>query len=127
VRASLFQNVAFVFVSDDLEWVEKTLGNPLDDCFYIGSSLVTELKREDALRSGFDIGVDLALLSQVNHTILTYGTYGMWGALLNGGLAVLPASFSGLTKEMIEIEDAKLQGWHLIKDQDHYTKEKDTS
>jgi hypothetical protein len=29
-------------------------------------------------------GIDLALLSQANHSIMTYGTFGMWGALLAG-------------------------------------------
>jgi hypothetical protein len=32
----------------------------------------------------FFSGIDLALLAQANHSILTYGTFGMWGALLAG-------------------------------------------
>jgi hypothetical protein len=30
-------------------------------------------------------GLDLALLSQANHSIMTYGTFGMWGTMLAGG------------------------------------------
>ncbi len=131
-----FQNVAFVFVSDDLKWARDNIGDPKSDCFYIGNENVTGLKREDALRAGFDIGkpillvgnvmilpyrlsiltgADMALLSQTNHSILSYGTYGMWGALLSGGKAILPKSFSE-TKESVEILNADLPGWTFIED-----------
>ena len=61
------------------------------------------------------IGADMALLSLTNHSILSYGTYGMWGALLSGGRAILPKSFSN-TKETIEILSAELPGWILMDD-----------
>lgn len=36
-------------------------------------------------------GIDHALLRQANHSIMTYGSFGMWGALLNqGGKIVIP-------------------------------------
>jgi len=36
-------------------------------------------------------GIDHALLRQANHSIMTYGSFGMWGALLNqGGEIVIP-------------------------------------
>jgi type III secretory pathway component EscU len=38
------------------------------------------------------VGIDLALLVQANHSIMTYGTFGMWGALLAGGLVVYPVT-----------------------------------
>jgi hypothetical protein len=38
------------------------------------------------------LGIDLALMSQANHSIMTYGTFSMWGALLAGGLVVYPKS-----------------------------------
>jgi hypothetical protein len=37
-------------------------------------------------------GIDLALLSQANHSIMSYGTFGMWGAFLAGGLMTAPRS-----------------------------------
>ena len=38
-------------------------------------------------------GIDHALLRQANHSIMTYGSFGMWGALLNrGGEIVIPKS-----------------------------------
>ena len=37
------------------------------------------------------IGVDLALLSLANHSIISYGTFAMWGAFLsNKGEVVMP-------------------------------------
>lgn len=37
-------------------------------------------------------GIDLALLSQANHSIMSYGTFGMWGAFLAGGDVTVPES-----------------------------------
>jgi hypothetical protein len=36
------------------------------------------------------IGIDLALMMQANHSIMSYGTFGMWGALLAGGQVTVP-------------------------------------
>lgn len=114
MSASL-QNVVFVFVSDDLNWAQQTIRNPQGDCYYVGNANVTKLDRDDALKAAKDIGADLALLSHVNHSILTYGTFGMWGALLAGGQVALPASYAD-TKEMKEIIRANLTGWRLVLD-----------
>ena len=36
-------------------------------------------------------GIDMAILSLANHSILSYGTFGMWGALLsNSGETIIP-------------------------------------
>jgi hypothetical protein len=37
----------------------------------------------------------------------------MWGAILAGGEAILPASHID-TKEQKEIADANLDGWHVL-------------
>ena len=54
------------------------------------------------LATGVDIGEDLALLAACNHSIISYGTFGMWAAILAGGevcllsfLAFLHASLAG--------------------------------
>ena len=38
--------------------------------------------------------MDLATLSLCNHSIIDYGTFGMWGALLSGGEIVVPGGYS---------------------------------
>jgi len=53
-------------------------------------------------------------LSQTNHTILTYGTFGMWSSLMNQGMATYPALFLNKTKEMKEIAAAHMSNWHFI-------------
>jgi hypothetical protein len=35
-------------------------------------------------------GIDFSMLTMANHSIMTYGTFGMWGALFAGGLITLP-------------------------------------
>ena len=54
------------------------------------------------LATGVDIGEDLALLAACNHSIISYGTFGMWAAILAGGevclltfLAFLHANLAG--------------------------------
>ena len=34
------------------------------------------------------------MLSKCNHSIIDYGTFGMWGALLSGGEIVVPGGYS---------------------------------
>ena len=54
------------------------------------------------LATGVDVGEDLALLAACNHSIISYGTFGMWAAILAGGevcllsfLAFLHANLAG--------------------------------
>jgi hypothetical protein len=46
----------------------------------------------------------MALLSLANHSILSYGSFGTWGALLAGGEIVIPESHleEGSIKFIIE-------------------------
>ena len=55
----------------------------------------------------------MALLAHANHSILSHGTYGMWGALLAGGETVLPGYYKKV-KESREIDKAKLPGWVFL-------------
>ena len=53
------------------------------------------------LATGIDVGEDLALLAACNHSIISYGTFGMWAAFLAGGevhpfhLLASPTAFPG--------------------------------
>ena len=68
-----YDNVAFLYVSDDMDWGRKNLKH--DDLFFVG-----EGNEEDD-----SIAFDMAILANSNHTIITRGTFSMWGALLCGG------------------------------------------
>ena len=46
----------------------------------------------------FSYGRDLAILSKCNHSIVDYGTFGLWAALLAGGRIVVPTGFFLLLK-----------------------------
>ena len=60
------------------------------------------------------VGTDLALLSFADHSILTYGTFGMWGALLaKGGHVTMPKGYSK-HKATYNIEIAKMKNWVFI-------------
>lgn len=83
-------------VSDDKEWVNENLLR--DDVF-----LVT--------KGGIDNpGYDLALLSLCNHSIIDYGTFGMWGAVYTEG-EVISTFRKGSQVKMIL---SKKQNWHLV-------------
>jgi galactoside 2-L-fucosyltransferase 1/2 len=63
-----YKPIMFVVVSDDPEWCEHELHG--DDVAVIRNKLPEQ---------------DLAIMAACNHSIIDYGTYGMWGALLSGG------------------------------------------
>jgi galactoside 2-L-fucosyltransferase 1/2 len=63
-----YQPVLFVVVSDDPKWCERELR---------GSDVVV-MKTESPAQ-------DLAIMAACNHSIIDYGSYGVWGAILSGG------------------------------------------
>ena len=63
-----YQRVMFVVVSDDPKWCERELRG--DDIVVIKTNSPV---------------LDLAIMAACNHSIIDYGTYGVWGALLSGG------------------------------------------
>ena len=63
----LGKDAIFVVVSDDIEWAKENIIG--EDIFY-----------SDDDHSEEAVGTDLAIMANCNHTIMTYGTFGMWGA-----------------------------------------------
>ena len=61
-----------------LDFCQKNLGKHEDVRFGADYSVGT-VTNEDL------VGFDLCVLGTGDHTIFTYGTFGMWGALLAGG------------------------------------------
>ena len=73
-----FDNVVFLWISDDMEWGRKNFKNK-KDIYFVGYGENSEIKNDDS------IGYDLGLLIESNHNIVTRGTFGMWAAVLCGG------------------------------------------
>ena len=65
----------------------------MDPCQWIKQCSSHSSHSQSSLKQQFFIsGIDLSLLSMANHSIATYGTFGIWGALLAGGQMTFPKS-----------------------------------
>jgi galactoside 2-L-fucosyltransferase 1/2 len=63
-----YKPILFVVLSDDPEWCDRELH---------GDDVVVMRNNSPAQ--------DLAIMAAYNHSIIDYGTYGMWGAIKSGG------------------------------------------
>ena len=69
--------VYFMAVSDDMRWMAKHLGG-IEGIVLAGSA--------GGADTGLDpIGVDLCILASCNHSIVSQGQFGQWGAFLAAG------------------------------------------
>ena len=100
-----FTNVIFIVCTDDMEWSKKHVVRK-------GSNPV--------IFSPFSHNypaIDLCLLSQCNHTIMTVGTFGWWAAWLAGGETVyykkFPKPWSQVAEEFRQT-DYFLPQWYGI-------------
>lgn len=73
-----YKPVLFIIVSDDVVWCRDRL---TDDDAVVGSKWTTS--------SSLSAGQDLATLAACNHSIIDYGTFGVWGAILAGGETIV--------------------------------------
>ena len=69
------RDVIFIVVSDDIAWCKQNIQGR--NVFYSPAS--------EARVGAVALGRDLALLAASNHSVVTYGTLGQWGAVLAGG------------------------------------------
>jgi len=63
------------------------------------------------------LGLDLALLSLSSHTIMDYGTFGLWGGLLAGGDILAPRGYTSpgrLTPDLVWWAAATTPGLQLV-------------
>ena len=67
-----YPHVVFLVVSDDMDWCKDHLTS--SDTFHIG---------------GTSPEVDMAVMANCNGSIIDYGTFGLWGAVLAGGEVVV--------------------------------------
>lgn len=76
-------NLAFIYVSDDLEWGRINIGAKKGgkNVFFIGE--------EEESKGPYD----LALLANCNHTIQSYGSFTYYAGFFAGGYKILPEHF----------------------------------
>ncbi|UYV62032.1 FUT1 [Cordylochernes scorpioides] len=73
-----YEKVVFVVVSDDRKWCKENFGNKSNAVLAPPASIPA---------------VDMALISRCHHHIMSYGSFGFWGAYLGGGTTVYFADF----------------------------------
>jgi len=98
------QYVVFVFCSDGILWVKQNFQNV---------STTYDMVFMDGRNSW---GVDMAILSRCNHSIISTGTFGWWAAYLAGGRTVhyryMVREDSPMRKSFSEtLEDYFYLGW----------------
>ena len=82
------RKVVFIVTSDNMTWAKSQLGNSHNDTFYSCDHTRAPPTGPTAL------GVDLAVLSLAHHTIMDYGTFGLWAGLLAGGTIIAPVGYT---------------------------------
>ena len=77
---NMYENVIFIVVSDDLQWCKENLEE----------ENLTYTNNTDSVEG---TGMDLALLVACNHSVVSHGTFGFWGAVLSGGDVIAPHNY----------------------------------
>ena len=88
--------VIFLAVSDDPAWLKTNLGRHSDVRFGCDYS-------KENVAQGEVAGWDLCVLATCHHSVHTYGTFGLWGALLAGGDVVVAKGRNQVTLLTITI------------------------
>ncbi|GJQ74636.1 hypothetical protein Trydic_g21489 [Trypoxylus dichotomus] len=101
-----YQNIIFILLSIDIQWLNT-------------NAQFIESKGKNVIVNPYinDRDHDLVLLSNCNHSIINYGSYGVTGALFNGGETIvydlkLPLDHRGSTLAMGIAEI--LENWYLL-------------
>ncbi|XP_067002475.1 galactoside 2-alpha-L-fucosyltransferase SEC1-like [Anabrus simplex] len=97
-RAKYSGNVAFLVVSDDPSWCRHNLITDHNDVFIVSKRGVTSP------------GQDLAIMAACNHSIIDYGTFGVWGAILASGETILYNISKHSSTRISEL----LPNWHVM-------------
>merc|ERR1712013_358859 len=122
------QKVVFIATSDDFHWIKKHLvdkqdvffpyelvpatRSPLPSNREVGDIWKDELL---AVKGSKAWGTDLAILSMCNHTIVDYGTFGLWAGLLAGGRIIVPTGYSPVaTPDMVWWENSQLENLQFV-------------
>jgi len=103
------KKVMFLLVSDDTNWIKENLGKHEDVWFGADYS-------SNKLSGTNLVGFDLCVLASSDHSIFSYGTFGLWGSLLAGGDVI---TSKGLSNKTFTEEDdlwklSVMPGWLYV-------------
>jgi len=101
MRESYGDNIAFLYVSDDMKWGRANIKDKENDLYFVGMgsnsnnvevtttghTSENDLDPDDATEAEAEAAdaFDFALLCSCNHTIITSGLFSTWGAKWTGG------------------------------------------
>ncbi|XP_071447752.1 galactoside 2-alpha-L-fucosyltransferase Sec1-like [Hetaerina americana] len=108
--------VVFLIVSDDRQWCLRKLVNETNGVFWGGMEGSPYHSGKKKLNSISGRSHDLALLASLNDSIISYGTYGVTGALLAGGHTIafnLQTSVSDVVPTSVSLANF-LVNWELM-------------
>ncbi|XP_069803680.1 galactoside alpha-(1,2)-fucosyltransferase 2-like [Dendropsophus ebraccatus] len=77
-----YQNPIFVVTSNGMDWCKENINNSLGDVYFAGDG-----KEGSPAR-------DFALLAHCNHTIMSFGSFGIYAAYLAGGETIHLTNYS---------------------------------
>ncbi|XP_075135146.1 galactoside alpha-(1,2)-fucosyltransferase 2-like [Leptodactylus fuscus] len=77
-----YQNPIFVVTSNGMDWCKQNINNSLGDVYFAGDG------------NEGSPAHDFAILAHCNHTIMTFGSFGIWAAYLAGGEAIHLTNYS---------------------------------
>ncbi|KAF0304659.1 Galactoside 2-alpha-L-fucosyltransferase 2 [Amphibalanus amphitrite] len=103
-----FSDALFIVCSDDIDFVTERLNAKQNDDILIAGN-----------RDISDPGRDMALLSACNHSVVTVGTYGFWGAYLAGGTVLAPDEKAHLSRAdgsvpLMVVQKAGATNWVML-------------
>ena len=81
------RKVVFLVMTDDPLRVQNELMPRVRKKFFVKQA------GSGHVNNRLSIGLDLAMMSRCNYTILSYGTYSYWAGFLSGGPKILPVHY----------------------------------
>ena len=124
---SKYKRVVFLYVSDDIDWAERKLGkynlHSQESIFILNFSVhristkdfYIASSPEDGLEPMVGAAVDMAVVSQCNHSVTSHGTFSFWAGLLAGrgtGYRVIPAMLPGYRGPGQTSRHLDTEPWH---------------
>ena len=81
------RKVIFIVITDDPLQVQDKIMPRIKNKFYVKQAGTGHVNNR------LSIGLDLAMMSKCNYTILSYGTFSFWSGFLGGGPKILPVHY----------------------------------